>query len=59
MISSNSLIQTEEVVVRCRVQTRVLARDSPVRLCVLAPHLEQAREAREGSQWDQIKVDQV
>ncbi len=44
---------------KCRVQTLLLARGSIARICGLAPRLEQAREAREGSQRDHIKVDQV
>jgi hypothetical protein len=41
------------------VQALVFARGSIARTGDLARRLEQAREAREGSQWDQIKVDQV
>ena len=46
-------------VMKSRVQTLLFVRDSMVRLCVLTRRLEQAREARERSQWDHIKVDQV
>ena len=48
-----------QYVMKCRVQTRVFALNAMVRLCYLVPHLEQPCQAREGSQWDQIKVDQV
>ena len=46
-------------VMKSCVQTEVFALNSMVRLCVLTRRLEQTREARERSQWDHIKVDQV
>src|SRR5260370_26204801 len=60
-ITSKSLEVAFTFFRKCRVQTLLLARGSILRtwICGLAPRLEQAREARERSQRDHIKVDQV